>query len=116
MTAVAFCTSTLPPTQPQIGRDSNCGRHFPLSSSPATCCATAMLSSTMTSGNSCETWYLRSSVCSALALAASLCRTGSARQLEERVLEVTTRVFGEEHPDTLTSMWTLGLSFLEWRG
>jgi hypothetical protein len=22
-------------------------------------------------------------------------------------------VFGEEHPDTLTSMWNLGLSFLE---
>jgi transposase InsO family protein len=36
-----------------------------------------------------------------------------ARQLPERVLEVTTRVFGEEHPDTLTSMWNLGLSFLE---
>jgi hypothetical protein len=36
-----------------------------------------------------------------------------ARQLPERVLEITTRVFGEEHPDTLTSMWNLGLSFLE---
>src|SRR5208283_4714025 len=30
------------------GRDSSCGRHFPLTNSHVTCCATAMLSSALT--------------------------------------------------------------------
>ena len=34
MTAAAFCTSTLPRTRPRSGRDSNCGRHFPLPKPP----------------------------------------------------------------------------------
>jgi len=34
MTGAAFCTSTLPPTRPRSGRDSNCGRHFPLPKPP----------------------------------------------------------------------------------
>jgi hypothetical protein len=36
--------------------DSNCGTHFPLINSRATCCGTAMRSSAMTSENSCKTW------------------------------------------------------------
>jgi hypothetical protein len=36
-----------------------------------------------------------------------------ARRLQERVLEVMTRVMGEEHPDTLTSMLGLGFTPLK---
>jgi len=36
-----------------------------------------------------------------------------ARRLQERVLEVRTRLQGDEHPDTLTSMFNLGLTLLE---
>ena len=35
---------------------------------------------------------------------------GAARQLEERVLELSTRVFGEQHPNTLTSMNDLAIT------
>ena len=34
----------------------------------------------------------------------------AARRLKERVLEVRTRVLGEEHPDTLTSMGNLAIT------
>src|SRR5271166_6112782 len=43
-------------TPPQRGRDSNCGRPFPLTNCRATCSATAMLSSAKTSEDKCETW------------------------------------------------------------
>ena len=36
-----------------------------------------------------------------------------ARRLQERVLEVRTRVLGKEHPNTLTSMLNLGLTLLK---
>jgi hypothetical protein len=36
-----------------------------------------------------------------------------ARRLEERVLEARTRVLGEEHPDTLTSMNNLAVTLWE---
>jgi hypothetical protein len=39
--------------------DSNCGRHFPSTDSRATCSATAMLSSALSSADRCETWALR---------------------------------------------------------
>jgi hypothetical protein len=52
----AFCTSMWPPSQPRSGRDSNCGRHFPLPHSRATCCGTAMPSLAIISENKCETW------------------------------------------------------------
>jgi len=49
-------------------------------------------------------------------LAATLSNQGDqvgARQLLERVVEVRTRVLGEEPPDTLTSIWNLGLTLLD---
>jgi hypothetical protein len=41
------------------GRDSNYGKHFPLTNSRVTCCGIAMLSSAVTSEDSCETWASR---------------------------------------------------------
>jgi hypothetical protein len=38
------------------GLVSNCGQHFPLTNTPATCCGTAMRFSAMISENKCETW------------------------------------------------------------
>ena len=56
MTGAEFSTSMLLPTRPRSGRDSSYGRLFPLPNFPATCCATAMRSSAMSSENRCETW------------------------------------------------------------
>ena len=42
--------------QPQRGRDSNCGKHFPSTGSRATCYATATLLSAIGSEDRCETW------------------------------------------------------------
>jgi hypothetical protein len=43
-------------TQPRGGRDSNCGRHFPLTNPRVICCGTAIGSLATTSENKCETW------------------------------------------------------------
>jgi len=50
---ILHCNVTAHPTAEWTGQQ--LGRPFPLTNSPATCCATAMLSSAMTSESRCET-------------------------------------------------------------